>query len=372
MATAGSANAAGCATADDDLLLNSPSILEPRSDQNPQVATFRENAAAKRKYCSTDDYDDIEIEPRLCVRGGRLAEWVALPLVPFEGENFTRVSAKEPWICQLTAGRVVTRELLAAVSKVKTHIRTLVAAQAAAAFNNSLQVAAKCRQALLLDQISLEDSDEEVENGIDGGKDGSQPVSDRPTAETPRRRERRANPTTPMRPVTLLGVNFTVVYAKRMLFIEARADAVTAVVRQLRVELLPLTLREARARLATSEQAPGPPPAAGSPLPAGPPLSAGPTSSKHGASVGGSAAVAGDQGRIAFCNGRYYVCVVTANGKRTTFTKGLRVPVVDHWGAPLAGPNYQRAVAQVRRRAIRLWNQLDKSNRARFAADDSN
>ena len=309
MATAGSANAAGSATADDDL-------------QNPQVATFRRSPAAKRKYRPADNYEDIVIESRLCVSGGRLAEWVALPTVRFGGGDFVRVSAKEPWICQLTAGRVVTRELLAAVSKVKRRIRTRIAAQEASAANECLQAAAKGRQALLLDKISFESSDEEVEEESGDGEDGCQPVSGRPTAEAPRRRKRLAKVSTQARPVTLLGVNFTVVYAKRRLFIQARADAVTAVVRQLRVELLPLTLREARARRATSEQAPGPPPAAGSPLPAGPPLSVGPTSSKHGASVGGSSAVAGDQGRLVLHNGRYIVFVITADGQRTTVTKG--------------------------------------------------
>ena len=39
---------------------------------------------------------------------------------------------------------------------------------------------------------------------------------------------------------------------------------------------------------------------------------------------------------------------------------------------PFVGPNYQDAVAQVRRRAMQMWNQLDKSKRARFAVDDTN
>ena len=88
--------------------------------------------------------------------------------------------------------------------------------------------------------------------------------------------------------------------------------------------------------------------------------------------MGGSAAVAGDQGRLVLHNGRYIVFVITADGQRTTVTKGLRVPVTDAHGKPLVGPKYQDALAQVRRRAMRMWNQLDKSNRARFAVDGTN
>ena len=87
---------------------------------------------------------------------------------------------------------MVTRELLAAVSKVKTRIRTLVAEKAAADAKEQLQAATKGRQALQVDKISFESSDEEVEEESGDGEDGCQPVSGRPTAEAPRRQKRPA------------------------------------------------------------------------------------------------------------------------------------------------------------------------------------
>ena len=89
-------------------------------------------------------------------------------------------------------------------------------------------------------------------------------------------------------------------------------------------------------------------------------------------SAPGSAAEAGDRGRLALHNGRYIVCVITADGQRTTVTKGLRVPVTDVHGHPLVGASYQDALAQVRRRAMLMWNQLDTSKRPRFAVDGTN
>jgi hypothetical protein len=180
---------------------------------------------------------------------------------------------------------VVTREILAAVSKVKTRIRTLVAEKDAADKSTELQAATAGRAALQLDTVSFDSSGEESEEEVDDGGDGCQPDCGRAkAAHATRRRKRLPQASNQVQSVTMHGANFKVVFTKRQFFIEARAEAVRAFVMQLRVEMIALALRHARARIALSERAPA------TSMEGNPPLSAGPSasaaSSKNSAPAG--------------------------------------------------------------------------------------
>ena len=61
--------------------------------------------------------------------GGRLKEFVAIPVRAFDGQRFARVTSRESWVCQVTAGRVITTELRTAITKAKLHIKQLATAK---------------------------------------------------------------------------------------------------------------------------------------------------------------------------------------------------------------------------------------------------
>ena len=84
---------------------------------HPQISgVFQLPSARKRKYQTADGHGDLEVQECLCVRGCRLKEWLALPIIREGGIAYTRVSAKEQWLCELNAGRVRTGEWHSAIS----------------------------------------------------------------------------------------------------------------------------------------------------------------------------------------------------------------------------------------------------------------
>ena len=129
MAAADSAPRAAAGGEEPRDLINSIEVLTPTISSHPQVATFARAPAPKRKFCAADAYDDIVIEPQLCVMGGRLKEFVAIPVRTFDGQQFARVTCRESWVCQVTAGRVITTELRTAITKAKLHIKQLATAK---------------------------------------------------------------------------------------------------------------------------------------------------------------------------------------------------------------------------------------------------
>ena len=181
--------------------------------------------------------------------------------------------------------------------------------------------------------------------------------------------------------VTLHGVDFKVAFAKKLFYIEARGDAIQAFVTQLRVEMVPLVLRAARARVALPR---GSPPSAANgdsgvrepprvAAPREPPrrrarrvARAEPTTALP-APLGDGLTATAMRGQVYLSQGRYCVCYQQADGTRTTKTRGLAVPTVDGHGKALGEPAYAAALVEVRRRALQMWNQLDRSDRPRVA-----
>ena len=318
---------------------------------NSQIA-FRRGPAKKRKYRDDHKYTDITVKPHLCIKGGRLNKFVALPTETIEDEPFVRVGAKEVWLCELMAGRVVTKELCSAVSKVKAYLRDLLGTQIAKEAEEDLQAATAGRSAMGLDALDLGDSSDEDRAAGSGAADSGSDLTEHSPSKRPKpRRGRRAKEL--VQQLTLHGEEMKVSFKEKRFYIEARARAIEVFVKQLTVEMVPLPLRMARARLAQrpSLRRAG----SGSDSVSTAPETA---DSGSGQSISGRVVLIGD---------RYYVHYQRSDGTRSTYTKGLRVPSKTAMGEPMAEKEYASALEAVRVAAVRAWNELDMSDRPRLA-----
>ena len=99
------------------------SRLRSRNQQSrlPAIKRF-----AKRQ--SAVAFKTVTCDQGLVIRGGLTKKPIFMPTVDFQGRKFTRMSKKEPWLCQAAAGKASGLNPLSRTSLIET-LRQLVEAQ---------------------------------------------------------------------------------------------------------------------------------------------------------------------------------------------------------------------------------------------------
>ena len=308
--------------------------LTPAIDSNPQVAPLK-SAANKRKYRDQDSMHDVEVVEHLCVKGGRLQEFHALPVKRIDGQLFVRIGSKESWVCQVFAGRVVTNEMYSGVRFLKAHIRDLRLRQELAAQKEAVERASAGRAGLALHEICL-DSENEQDAAVSPAEQVAADSLEAEQLPTASKRQRQRRAAGDVFAIDLRGLSIKCVFVQQSLYIEANAPAVKAVMDQLRVLLVPVQVRGARQLLSASV----------------------PRSSPTATT-----------GKVCLLKGRYAVTYRDLSGARRQATQGLHIKTKDQYGNRITGEAYAAELERVRGLAIELWNELDRSDAPRIPQD---
>ena len=298
---------------------------------------------AKRARYDPSGSTKFAIQFMPCLVGGRLKDPLCLPTRQFakvsgEAIAMVRFAAKESWVNQSVAGRVIVKASLPAAQKqVMEKIRAaVVEARVArgtadvAKEKEVVDTAAKGRLALGLDDSSSEDEVIGSECLPSGSPQlfgaASSCAAKRPAKHDPKL----------VHDVMIDGRSLSVAYCERKCWVECSADAIETVSTLMSVALKPPSVQRAQSWAATRDKGPMPEEVAGRVL-------------WNEAKSTWSVAYKAHE-----------------SGKRMFYYAGLRVQRKDRCGAPVSEAQYLQDFRSKMQLAKSKWNELDKSGLDRF------
>ena len=291
----------------------------PAIERHPQV--FPTKAAKRRRYSNLET--PVEIQECVCIKGGRLREWLALPVEEHGGTTWTKFCSKMPWITMLLSGRVRSGELFSAVRAVKQLIIQRAELKVADERARALTAVRTARAAL------------EVSDDDDEGDDEDKKGTETRPATGPREVE-----------VNLFdekgqAVPTLVLYRQGNTLVEVKVRVISALCDEVRRAVVPATVRAFREKRAAAERA-------SLVACAGNPKASRPIEL---------------EGRVCFSHAKRAFCVTykDADNVRRVSRKGLKVS-----GDGKQGGAYRAQLDKTRIMAMAMWDELDKSDRPRF------
>ena len=288
---------------------------EPSS---PFVTRARASKRKLRKWQSHEE--SVVVEPRLCISGGFLKAPVCLDAVQIEGVDMVPIRSSSSWLSQLLAGfcRTPLGDLL---KTVQADFRVALDEQGHGAEKQDAENAAGKRAGLF--------SDDDDDNKKDASSDEA--------ATRPRKKVKKTKqPLNVPREVNLRNRTVTIAWKRGSLHVLAESSCMGQF----------LDILRSYSKTEVEEKTP--------------------QKDKPAEEEGGI------KGMVVwlFHSRTWSIVYQDENGKRHQFTKGLKVPERAWDGSVLTAEDYKKARDDVRLRAIRKWNELDRSGRERLSETD--
>jgi hypothetical protein len=288
-----------------------------------------------RRYCGGAS-DGLDVTQRPCLTGKRLSEPICLPTQEIDGVTMVRVAAREGWVNQALAGRVVSTDYTTAAQMVKAKIAALIEATEEAdspdaAAGHKLQAASQGRAAL-----GVSDDEDQDEDEGDSGVEilqGEEKAVQRLLGAGKKTRQHAASTV-----ITIQNVQMRVALRNRILWVECGASSLDALLKEIGdTQAAPAERRAKRV-------------------------------ADKAARLQDAAGDSSLEGRVSFDTSRswWVVKYLKADGNRGTWTRGLAVPMLGITGGALPVEEYRERLRKTCAAAKLKWNELDCSGRPRL------
>jgi len=285
--------------------INTSSILASQAAVGGGTRDARKPRVLKRRHSSPRP---VEVRPSVSIDGGYVKKPITLMTVsfPFSQSPFLALNSTAEWVRQVVAGKCRDAGVSTKIADVIELARSSV--------KGGLTNAAR-------DELGLSDSDGEEDAG---GLSSS------------RRKTRKAKAPRTETHVTIRGCTFGVYFHRKVMYVPATTTDLDALFRAIQDE-------EGLGAASAKKQR---------------------TTQTQEAASGDAAS----QGKVWWWFGRktWKIRFLNNDGKYRDYTKGLTPPTMNFSGGKMNVSQYQEVKEEFRKKAIKLWNTLDKSAEARL------
>ncbi|CAE7467275.1 unnamed protein product [Symbiodinium sp. CCMP2592] len=282
---------------------------------SPAVETAQRRSKRKLQKHNSQPRD-VELRDVLCVVGGWARRPVPLETQEFQGCRMTAVSSSGLWLPQVLQGFCRTEALGSLLRQLSSDLQRCVS-EAESQSKNAQQARAVAGREDLFSEGEAESS---------GGEHGGEVPSGSKQASRKLFREPHC--------ISFRGSELTVAWRRKVLFVEATSKSVAALVSIIKsytktdVEKCPPAKAESSELDAKNENT--------------------------------------KEIRWLFGPKSWCIHYEDEKGKQRSSSRGLAVPSTNFKGEALQSEEYMRVREDVRIKALRLWNSLDRSDRERF------